>query len=42
MDQDEQAVRNDLKTSGLTNVILEQLINVYQQKLSLLKNCRQK
>jgi hypothetical protein len=38
MDQDEQAVRNDIKTYGLTNEFLEQLINVYQQKLNLLKN----
>ena len=38
MDRDEQAVRNDIKTYGLTNEILEQLINVYQQKLNVLKN----
>ena len=38
MDQDEQAVRNDIKTYGLTNEILEQLANVYQQKLNILKN----
>jgi hypothetical protein len=38
MDQDEQAVRNDIKTYGLTGEFLEQLINVYQQKLNLLKN----
>jgi len=38
MDQDEEAVRNDIKTYGLTNEFLEQLINVYQQKLNLLKN----
>jgi hypothetical protein len=38
MDQDEQAVRNDIKTYGLTNEFLEQLINVYQQKLNVLKN----
>jgi len=37
-DQDEQAVRNDIKTYGLTNEFLEQLINVYQQKLNVLKN----
>ena len=38
MDQDEQAVRNDIKTYGLTSEFLEQLINVYQQKLNVLKN----
>ncbi|MDP4150264.1 MAG: hypothetical protein Q8927_19740 [Bacteroidota bacterium] len=38
MDQDEQAVRNDIKRYGLTNEFLEQLINVYQQKLNVLKN----
>jgi hypothetical protein len=38
MDQDEQAVRNDIKTYGLNTEFLEQLINVYQQKLNLLKN----
>jgi hypothetical protein len=38
MDHDEQAVRNDIKTYGLTTEFLEQLINVYQQKLNVLKN----
>jgi hypothetical protein len=38
MDQDEQQVRNDIKMYGLTNEFLEQLINVYQQKLNVLKN----
>jgi len=38
MDQDEQEVRNDIKRYGLTNEFLEQLINVYQQKLNVLKN----
>ncbi len=38
MDQDEQQVRNDIGTYGLTNEFLGQLINVYQQKLNLLKN----
>jgi hypothetical protein len=38
MDQDEQAVRNDIKTYGLTGEFLEQLINVYQQKLNVLKD----
>lgn len=38
MDQDERDVRRDIKTYGLTNEFLEQLINVYQQKLNVLKN----
>lgn len=38
MDQDEQAVKKDIKTYGLTDELLEQLINVYQQKLDVLKN----
>jgi hypothetical protein len=38
MDRDERQVRNDIKAYGLTNEFLEQLINVYQQKLTLLKN----
>lgn len=38
MDRDEQQVRNDIKTYGLTGEFLEQLINVYQQKLNVLKN----
>ncbi|HEV2482066.1 MAG TPA: hypothetical protein VGS79_20515 [Puia sp.] len=38
MDQDEQQVRNDIKTYGLTSEFLEQLINVYQQKLNVLKS----
>jgi hypothetical protein len=38
MDRDEQQVRKDIRTYGLTNEFLEQLINVYQQKLNLLKS----
>jgi hypothetical protein len=38
MDQDERQVKNDINTYGLTNEYLEQLINVYQQKLNVLKN----
>jgi len=38
MDRDERQVRNDIKVYGLTSELLEQLINVYQQKLTLLKN----
>jgi hypothetical protein len=38
MDKDEEEVRNDIKTYGLTNEYLDQLIRVYQEKLNLLKN----
>lgn len=38
MDQDEQQVRSDIKTYGLTGEFLQQLINVYQQKLNVLKD----
>ena len=38
MDRDEQQIRNDIKAYGLMGEFLDQLINVYQQKLNLLKN----
>jgi len=38
MELDEREVRNAIKAYGLTNQFLDQLINVYQQKLNLLKN----
>ena len=38
MDNDEKQVRKDISVYGLTSEFLEQLINVYQQKLNLLKN----
>lgn len=38
MDRDEKQVRSDINTYGLNSEFLEQLINVYQQKLNLLKN----
>lgn len=37
MDKDEIAVNNDIKVYGLNDQLLEQLINIYQQKLQLLK-----
>lgn len=38
MDRDEQTVRNDIKRYGLTSQLLDQLINVNQQKLNVLKD----
>ncbi len=37
MDKDEADIKHFIKTNGLTNELLEQLINVAQQKLNLLK-----
>jgi hypothetical protein len=38
MDKDEAMIRSDMKLYGFSDQLLEQLINVYQQKLNLLKN----
>lgn len=38
MDLDEVAIRNNIRRRGISNVSLEQLINVYQQKLDVLKS----
>lgn len=38
MDLDELAIRNNIRRRGISNVLLEQLINVYQQKLDVLKS----
>jgi hypothetical protein len=35
---DEQALKNDIKAGGLNDKLLEQLINMYQEKLDVLKN----
>lgn len=40
MDEVELAVRNTIKQKGPDDMLLEQLINVYQQKLDLLKTLR--
>ncbi len=37
MDNDEKLLRNDIKTKGPSNDMIQQLINIYQQKLNLLK-----
>ena len=37
MERDEQGVKKDISKSGLTDELLEQLINIYQQKLNMLK-----
>lgn len=41
IDNDEATIKNNIKTNGLNDVLLEQLINVYQQKINLLKNLQQ-
>lgn len=38
MDEDEAALKKDIKRQGLNDVLLQQLINIYQQKLIVLKN----
>jgi len=38
IDSDDQSIKEHIKTSGLNDALLEQLINVYQQKLNVLKN----
>lgn len=38
MDLDEVAIRKNIRQRGISNVLLEQLINVYQQKLDVLKS----
>lgn len=38
MDMDEVAIRNIIRHQGISNSLLEQLINVYQQKLDVLKS----
>lgn len=40
MDRDEVNIRKDIKIYGLNDQLLEQLINVYQQKLNVLKSLR--
>jgi hypothetical protein len=37
MERDEQSIKRDIRKSGLTDELLDQLINVYQQKLNMLK-----
>ena len=37
MDNDEKLLRNYIKSKGTSNDMIEQLINIYQQKLNLLK-----
>jgi hypothetical protein len=38
MDADEAATRNLIKMNGLSSGLLQQLINIYQEKLNVLKN----
>ena len=41
IDTDEANIKNNIKTNGLNDVLLEQLINVYQEKINVLKNLQQ-
>ncbi len=41
MDADERAIRSNIHRHGMSNSLLEQLINVYQQKLDVLKSLQQ-
>jgi len=41
IETDELSIKNHIKEKGLNDALLEQLINVYQEKLSLLKNLQQ-
>jgi hypothetical protein len=41
IDNDEQSIKKHIKTEGLNDALLEQLINVYQEKLNVLKNLQQ-
>lgn len=38
MDMDEAAIRTSIRRQGISNVLLDRLINVYQQKLDVLKS----
>jgi len=38
IDNDEATVKSNIKTNGLNDELLEQLINVYQQKIDVLKS----
>ncbi|MBX9779726.1 MAG: hypothetical protein K2X26_05240 [Chitinophagaceae bacterium] len=37
MEKDEAQIKKDISTRGMTNELLDQLINIYQQKLNMLK-----
>lgn len=37
MEKDEAQIKKDITTKGMTNELLDQLINIYQQKLNILK-----
>jgi hypothetical protein len=37
MEKDEAQIKKDITTKGMTNELLDQLINIYQQKLNMLK-----
>jgi hypothetical protein len=37
MERDEQSIKRDIRKNGLTDELLDQLVNIYQQKLNVLK-----
>ncbi|MFX6911481.1 hypothetical protein ABTH68_19650, partial [Acinetobacter baumannii] len=37
MEKDEAEIKKDISSKGMTNELLDQLINIYQQKLNILK-----
>lgn len=41
MDMDEISIRKSIRKNGISNTLIEQLINVYQQKLDVLKSLQQ-
>lgn len=41
MDNDETSIRRSIRKNGISNTLIEQLINVYQQKLDVLKSLQQ-
>jgi hypothetical protein len=41
IDTDEAIIKKNISTNGLSDVLLEQLINVYQEKINVLKNLQQ-
>ncbi|GAB2813804.1 hypothetical protein [Ferruginibacter profundus] len=41
IDTDEAIIKKNIRSNGLSDVLLEQLINVYQEKINVLKNLQQ-
>ncbi|MGG9962237.1 hypothetical protein [Ferruginibacter sp. SUN106] len=41
IDTDEAIIKKNIRSNGLSDILLEQLINVYQEKINVLKNLQQ-